>query len=232
MVQMYKQGDERVFTQYDPEYRLFQELADELTKKSPNKNKYVVDDVYLDFGTSWKWTTISNKDKGYQALSPAEWLALVNETATPAEIADHVLSDKYNPDRLRESKSRSEIVKESLVLDLNNTREMKNSEAFKTLNQLFVSYGYNVFQAYKEAYGINDFYTVELYTPRLRFQPKIELYTDDYGYRAWRVYPENYKKLEGGDFVTFARMNYSIVPLIEELERLNFNELDWYTVEK
>ena len=107
----YKQGDECTFEPGQEEYELLEALADKLMELSPNGFKYWVDDVYLDYGSKWMWTTIISEDtispyfqSTYQALSPAEWLALMNgEDIT--EIAEHVLGDKYCPDKIKSSKS-------------------------------------------------------------------------------------------------------------------------------
>lgn len=107
----YKQGDECTFEPGQEEYELLEALADKLMELSPNGFKYWVDDVYLDYGSKWMWTTVVAEDtispyfqSTYQALSPAEWLALMNgEDIT--EIAEHVLSDKYCPDKIKSSKS-------------------------------------------------------------------------------------------------------------------------------
>ena len=106
----YKQGDECTFEPGQEEYELLEALADKLMELSPNGFKYWVDDVYLDYGSKWMWTTIISEDtispyfqSTYQALSPAEWLALMNgEDIT--EIAKHVLSDKYCPDNIKSAK--------------------------------------------------------------------------------------------------------------------------------
>lgn len=106
----YKQGDECTFEPGQEEYELLEALADKLMELSPNGFKYWVDDVYLDYGSKWMWTTIISEDtvspyfqSTYQALSPAEWLALMNgEDIT--EIAKHVLSDKYCPDKIKSAK--------------------------------------------------------------------------------------------------------------------------------
>jgi len=103
----YRQGDMCTFTPDQEEYRLLEELADKLTKLSPNGFKYWVGDTYLDYGSGWKWTTVLSEDtvspyfqSTYQAISPAEWLALMNgEDIT--YIAEHVLNDKYCPDRIK-----------------------------------------------------------------------------------------------------------------------------------
>ena len=95
----YRQGDERVFTPDDKEYGLFKELANKLNELSPNKHKYVVEQIYLDYGSNWMWTTIVDKTADVQVLSPAQWLALVNKTSTVEEIAKDILTDKYCQDK-------------------------------------------------------------------------------------------------------------------------------------
>ena len=107
----YVQGDECTFTSNQPEYHLLEELANKLMELSPNGFKYWIDDVYLDYGSRWMWTTVLAEDtispyfqSTYQAISPAEWLSLMNgEDIT--YIAEHVLCDKYCPDRVVNRKS-------------------------------------------------------------------------------------------------------------------------------
>lgn len=106
----YRQGDMCTFKPNQEEYRLLEELADKLTELSPNGFKYWVGDTYLDYGSGWKWTTVLAEDtkspyfqSTYQAISPAEWLALMNgEDVT--YIAENVLSDKYCPDKIKASR--------------------------------------------------------------------------------------------------------------------------------
>lgn len=107
----YKQGDECTFQPNQEEYKLLEELADTLMELSPNGFKYWVADTYLDYGSKWMWTTVLAEDTispyfpgTYQAISPAEWLALMNgEDIT--EIARHVLLDKHCPDEIRSSRN-------------------------------------------------------------------------------------------------------------------------------
>lgn len=95
----YKQGDERTFTPDDEEYDLFKELANKLNELSPNKHNYVVEQVYLDYGSKWMWTTIVDETADAQVLNPSQWLALVNKKFTIEEIAEDVLTDKYCHDK-------------------------------------------------------------------------------------------------------------------------------------
>jgi hypothetical protein len=111
VTKFYSQGDECTFQPNQEEYKLLEELADKLMELSPNGFKYWVKDVYLDHGSKWMWTTVVAEDtvspyfqSTYQALSPAEWLALMNgEDVT--SVAESVLSDKYCPDKIRSSRN-------------------------------------------------------------------------------------------------------------------------------
>lgn len=97
----YRQGDECTFTSDMREYDLLKAFAKLLTENSPNHNTYYVKDVYLDAGQDWMWTTICNKEQGYQALSPREWFEIVNEEKPQKDIMNDTFADKFCPDRLR-----------------------------------------------------------------------------------------------------------------------------------
>lgn len=65
---------ERVIKVYEPEYSNFKAVAALLEATSPNGARYIVEDVYLDYGQNWMWTTICRE--GYmdcQVLNPREW---------------------------------------------------------------------------------------------------------------------------------------------------------------
>ena len=78
MMKVYKQGDQTTFDQDTEEYKRLEEIAKKLTELSPNKQSYKVEDVYLDYGQDWMWTTITNVDRGYQFLTPRDWFDCLN----------------------------------------------------------------------------------------------------------------------------------------------------------
>lgn len=65
---------ERTIHVMEKAYTKLEVVAKALEFLSPNNAKYVVQDVYLDFGLDWMWTTIVRR--GYrecQVLSPRDW---------------------------------------------------------------------------------------------------------------------------------------------------------------
>ena len=95
---IYKQGDQRTFDQDSEEFKRLQEVAVALTKQSPNKNFYTVEDVYLDYGQDWKWTTIVDTSNGVQILSPRDWFDIVNSTPT-ADIVNTLINGDHWQDK-------------------------------------------------------------------------------------------------------------------------------------
>ena len=95
---IYKQGDQRTFDQDSEEFKRLQEVAVALTKQSPNKHFYTVEDVYLDYGQDWKWTTIVDTSNGVQILSPRDWFDIVNSTPT-ADVVNTLINGDYWQDR-------------------------------------------------------------------------------------------------------------------------------------
>ena len=105
MSKIYKQGDQCTFTEDMEEYQNLKEFSDLLTKLSPNNYTYIVRDVYLDIGQDWMWTTICNKEKGYQAISPREWFEIVNREKSYEDIAKDYFEDKYCIDKPKKNRS-------------------------------------------------------------------------------------------------------------------------------
>jgi hypothetical protein len=102
----YKQGGERTFTPDEPEYAKIKAVADKLNSmnlvsKWDHKTPYEfsVEDVYLDYGSRWMWTTIVATLQGggdsHQVLSPNEWLDIVNGTVPADVMANKMLVDEY-----------------------------------------------------------------------------------------------------------------------------------------
>ena len=100
----YQQGDEQVLDPDSEEYKKFEKIADLLNEANiiytSGRHKgerayFYVDDVYLDFGSDWKWTTIVREDN-VQVLSPADWLSIINEESTPEEIVNKIVTKDYS----------------------------------------------------------------------------------------------------------------------------------------
>lgn len=90
MQKIYKQGDETTFEPDTEEYKRLEEIAKKMTELSPNKQTYKVEDVYLDYGQDWMWTTIVNVERGYQILSPRDWMECLNNDDTNA-VANEII---------------------------------------------------------------------------------------------------------------------------------------------
>ena len=96
---------ERVIRADEPEFQKLTAVAAVLEALSPNKAKYIVKDVYLDFGADWMWTTICRRGfRECQVLSPREWKAIMEiKTADDlAEIVKEIRNDKYFGDVVAE----------------------------------------------------------------------------------------------------------------------------------
>ena len=94
---------ERIIKRDEPEYKKLVAVASALEMLSPNNMKYYVNDVYLDFGQKWMWTTISRKDDwcDVQVLNPRDWKdVMCIETAEDlALVVEHIRDDKYFRDK-------------------------------------------------------------------------------------------------------------------------------------
>ena len=90
--------NERILSKNEIEYSKLETAARMLESKSPNKAQYVIEDVYLDFGSNWMWTTIIRK--GYrecQVLSPRDWenIMLADSFTELEQITDEIRNDKW-----------------------------------------------------------------------------------------------------------------------------------------
>lgn len=93
---------ERVIRINEPEYKKLTAVAAALEMLSPNGAQYVVEDVYLDYGQDWKWTTICRH--GYQEcqiLCPRDWqdIMVIENSNDLALVIDHIRNDDYFMDR-------------------------------------------------------------------------------------------------------------------------------------
>lgn len=86
----------------DKQLKKFEAVAKMLEAFSAHDAEYIVQDVYLDFGQDWMWTTICRR--GYrecQVLCPRDWQKIV-EAQTPSELAevvDLIRNGEYFGDR-------------------------------------------------------------------------------------------------------------------------------------
>ena len=90
---------ERILKTYEREYQNMKAVAAMLTALSNPFHIYKVEDVYLDLGLDWKWTTISRDSEwgGVQILSPRDWQEIVSaETAQDfADIVNKIRLGEY-----------------------------------------------------------------------------------------------------------------------------------------
>ena len=81
---------ERTLNVNEKAYKNMIAVAKMLEAFSKHEAEYMVQDVYLDFGQDWMWTTICRR--GYmecQVLCPRDWKVIVNAT-TVQELSDVV----------------------------------------------------------------------------------------------------------------------------------------------
>lgn len=93
---------ERVINRTEKEYLKLELVAKALEMESPNNAKYIVEDVYLDFGQNWMWTTICRYGyKECQVLYPRDWEnIMMAETAEELiDIVKDIRSGKFFGDK-------------------------------------------------------------------------------------------------------------------------------------
>ena len=93
---------ERIIRNMEKDYKKLEMVAEMLQMMSPNNATYKVEDVYLDFGQDWMWTTICRYGfRECQVLSPREWKEImIAETPQElAKIAEEIRNDKYFGDK-------------------------------------------------------------------------------------------------------------------------------------
>ena len=81
---------ERTLNRNEQAYKNMEAVAKMLEAFSANGAEYRVEDVYLDYGQDWMWTTICRR--GYnecQVLNPKEWEQIVL-AGTATELAQAV----------------------------------------------------------------------------------------------------------------------------------------------
>ena len=93
---------ERVIRETEPEYKKLQMVAKMLTYDSVHNAAYTVEDVYLDHGQDWMWTTICRV--GYrecQVLSPREWKEIMSSNSLEEllQCVRYIQNDEYFGDR-------------------------------------------------------------------------------------------------------------------------------------
>lgn len=88
------------------EFELLYNLADKLSKNSPNQYKYEVKLTYEDYDAGMQWYNIICYDKkgnSWQVLNTKEWLDLMN-TKDVDSIYDRVISGEYFQDKQKDIK--------------------------------------------------------------------------------------------------------------------------------
>lgn len=94
---------ERVLKRSESAYKNMEAAARLLSAFSKNGYTYTVEDVYLDFGQDWMWTTITRPSEwgGVQVLSPREWqeIVLADSPSALAEAVEGVMDGKYFGDK-------------------------------------------------------------------------------------------------------------------------------------
>lgn len=93
---------ERTLQSNEQEYKNLKAVAAMLEALSAHSATYIVEDVYLDFGQKWMWTTIIRK--GYsecQILSPRQWEMVTMATSSNELLAcvEDIRNDKYFMDK-------------------------------------------------------------------------------------------------------------------------------------
>ena len=83
-------GDEAVLTPNMIEYKYMKAVCDKLNELSNGKVQYQMEDVYLDAGLDWMWTTIVQTGgwTNVQILNPKVWLDIVNGKPTDEVVKD------------------------------------------------------------------------------------------------------------------------------------------------
>ena len=95
---------ERIIKTWERLYTKLEVVAKMLEALSPNNAIYIVEDVYLDFGQDWMWTTIVRHGfKECQILSPRDCEEIMAcETATDfAIVVNNIRNDKYFGDKYK-----------------------------------------------------------------------------------------------------------------------------------
>ena len=93
---------ERVIRINEPEYKKLKAVAAGLEMLSPNNARYVIKDVYLDFGQDWKWTTICRENYAdCQILCPRDWqdIMVIENADDLALVIDHIRNNDHFMDR-------------------------------------------------------------------------------------------------------------------------------------
>lgn len=70
---------ERTIEKGTAEYKRFEAVAKMLSAFSKSGFDFKVEDVYLDYGQDWMWTTITTYHDSWnvQVLSPRQWMAIM-----------------------------------------------------------------------------------------------------------------------------------------------------------
>lgn len=92
---------ERILKSEEQGYKNLVASAKIMEAFSTHDARYIVQDVYLDLGQDWMWTTICRRGHfECQVLSPRDWREIVLATS-PEELAEavrNVMNGKYYND--------------------------------------------------------------------------------------------------------------------------------------
>lgn len=89
---------ERVLSREETAYKNMEAVAKLLEVTSKNGARYEVEDVYLDLGQEWMWTTICRRGfSECQVLNPREWeaICLADTITALAQVAEIIKHGKY-----------------------------------------------------------------------------------------------------------------------------------------
>lgn len=92
---------ERILENNEREYMNMEAVAKMLEATSENGAFYNVEDVYLDYGQGWMWTTICRRGfRECQILSPRQWkeVCLATTIQELADVAEGIKNGKYFAD--------------------------------------------------------------------------------------------------------------------------------------
>ena len=157
----YQQGDEQVLDQDSEEYKKFEKIADLLNEANiiytSGRHKgerayFYVDDVYLDFGSDWKWTTIVREDN-VQVLSPADWLSIINEESAPEEIVNKIVTKDYSGVQFANESQLGETI---TAISLEDAEDQLNSDGHVEYWDYLPDFNYDIEESYSGEESINE----------------------------------------------------------------------------
>lgn len=85
-------------------YIRMEAVASILTAYSPNNAIYKVENVYLDYGQRWMWTTICRyRFRECQILCPRDWQNIMEADTKEKlyKVIEEIINDKYFGDKVK-----------------------------------------------------------------------------------------------------------------------------------